>query len=159
MAINAQSNPLSNEFTDNIINFVDDTGEIKATFDFCESKPYFYGDITEDTEVSLIIKKKKSKYFNMLAIKNYCYFGEHNPNKMKNIHGIIYKINIPANMFGSRYIDGKYSLILLIFNNPDYDPKSNEIKIKGKYKLIIYNIYHNGVYFKYLNEIRNYTSL
>jgi hypothetical protein len=144
---------LLDELKNNIINFVDGFGNIKATFDFCEGKPYFYGNITDDKEASLIKKGKNSKYNNMINIQNDYYHGDYNPNKLDNIMGLIYKITITKSTFGE-----KYNYILLIIDNPYYDPNSSNISIKGKYKLIIYSIHQYGVYFKYLSEVENYIS-
>jgi hypothetical protein len=144
---------LLDELQNNIINFVDGFGDIKATFDFCDKKPYFYGNITNDKETPLIKKGKKSKYNNMVNIQKNYYNGYYNPEKFNNIMGLIYKITNSKSLF-----EGKYDYILLIIDNPYYDHESSDISTKGKYKLIIYSIHHNGVYFKYLSEIQNYTS-
>ena len=127
---------LSDEICDTIINFVDGFGEIRATLDFCDNKPYFYGDITYDKEVSLINKTKKSKYNNMVNIENEYYFGEYNPDKFNNIMGLVFKISVKKNIFGE-----KHDYILLLIDNPYYNQESSDISTKGKYKLIIYSIH------------------
>jgi hypothetical protein len=144
---------IRDELENNIINFVDGFGDIKATFDFCEKRPYFYGNLTNDKEISLIKKGKKSKYNDMIDIQNDYYHGDYNPNKLNNIMGLIYKITITKSTFGE-----KYNYILLIIDNPYYDPNSENISLKGKYKLIIYSINQYGIYLKYLSEMESYTS-
>jgi hypothetical protein len=144
---------LSDELRDNIINFIDESGEIRATFDFCDSKPYFYGDITNDKEVKMINKTKKSKYNNMVNIQDEYYFGEYNPDKLENIMGLVFKISVQHHIFSE-----KYNYILLIIDNPLYNSESEDINKKGKYKLIIYNISCQGVYYKYLSNNCVYTS-
>jgi hypothetical protein len=144
---------LSDELRNNIINFIDESGEIRATFDFCDSKPYFYGDITNDKEVTMINKTKKSKYNNMVNIQDEYYYGEYNPDKLENIMGLVFKISVQHHIFGE-----KYNYILLIIDNPFYEMNSEDINKKGKYKLIIYNICYQGVYYKYLNNNYVYIS-
>ena len=145
---------LFNELQNNIIIFVDKDGETCGTFDFIEKHSYFYGDITKDTEIKLIKKTKKSKYYKMLDINNDYYYGEYNSEQKNNIMCQMFKIVIQNNIFGA-----KYNYILLIIDNPDYNPESEDITKRGKYKLIIYNTSCHGVYFKYLTEIASYTSI
>jgi hypothetical protein len=146
---------LFNELQNNIIIFVDKDGETCGTFDFIEKHPYFYGDITKDTEIKLIKKTKRSKYYKILDINNDdYYYGEYNSEQKNNIMCKMFKIVIQNNIFGA-----KYNYILLIIDNPDYNPESENITQRGKYKLIIYNTYYHGVYFKYLSEIASYTSI
>lgn len=145
---------LSDELKNNIIIFVDKDGETCGTFDFVEKLPYFYGNITNDTEIKLIKKTKKSKYYKMLDIDDDYYYGNHNVKQKNNIMCQMFKIVIQNNIFGA-----KYNYILLIIDNPDYNPESEDITQRGKYKLIIYNASCYGIYFKYLSEIASYTSI
>ena len=150
-----QCKQLFDELQNNIIIFVDKDGETKGTFDFIEKYPYFYGDITKNIDSKLIKKTKKSKYYKMLDIENNnCYYKDHNNDQKNNIMCQMFKIIIQNNIFG-----GKYNYLLLIINNPNYDITSTDITKRGKYKLIIYNIFQYGIYFKYLHEISEYTSL
>lgn len=152
---NNQCQTLSDELRNNIIIFVDTNGETKGTFDFIEKHPYFYGDITKDIEIKLIKKTHKSKYYKMLNIDDDdYYYGEYNSEQKNNIMCKMFKIIIQNNIFG-----GKYNYLLLIIDNPNYDIKSTDITKRGKYKLIIYNIFQHGIYFKYLHEISSYTTL
>jgi hypothetical protein len=154
MSIN-QCKTLFDELQNNIIIFVDKNGETKGTFDFIEKNPYFYGDITRDLEIKLIKKTKKTKYYKMLDIDDDdYYYGEYNSEQKNNIMCKMFKIIIQNNIFG-----GKYNYLLLIIDNPNHDITSTDITKRGKYKLIIYNIFHNGIYFKYLHEVSSYTSL
>jgi len=147
-------NTLSDELNNNIITFVDGFGETVGTFDFIEKKPYFHGNLTHDTEISLINKSTKSKYNKMLNINKNYYYGDLNHEKRNNIMSKIFKISIQHHIFGE-----KYDYILLIIDNPFYEFDSEDINKRGKYKLLIYSIHHQGVYFKYLNNIGIYTSL
>lgn len=145
---------LSDELTDIIITFVDGFGETIGTFDFFEDKPYFHGNITNDTEVKLINKSTTSKYNKMLNIYNNYYYGEYNNEQYDNIMCKIFKITFKHHIFSE-----KNEYILLIIDNPYYNSESEDISKKGKYKLIIYNICRSGVYYKYLTDIGIYTSL
>jgi hypothetical protein len=149
-----QYQTLSDELRNNIIIFVDKSGETKGTFDFIEKRPYFYGDITKDIEIKLIKKQRKSKYYKMLDIDDDYYYGTHNVEQKNNIMCKMFKIIIQNNIFG-----GKYNYLLLIIDNPNHDITSTDITKRGKYKLIIYNIFYNGIYLKYLHEVSSYTSL
>lgn len=141
---------LSDELKNNIITFVDGFGNTKATFDFIVARPKFCGIITKDIEFKLE-DKTKSKYASMLDISGEYYIGtEYNNNLMAKI----YKISVQHNMFGK-----KREYILMIMDNPFYDPDSDNYALRGRYKLTIYNICHQGVYIKYLKEIDTYTSL
>jgi len=144
---------LFNELNNNIILFVNDFGETIGIFDFIEKKPYFFGTLTNDLEISLIKKSTKSKYNKMLNMNKDYYYGDFNHEQHTNIMGKIYKISIKHHMFGN-----KYDYILLIIDNPYYEFNSTDINKKGKYKLLIYSIHYQGVYFKYLNNIGIYTS-
>jgi hypothetical protein len=90
----------------------------------------------------------------MLDIENDYYYGTYNEKQQNNIMCQMFKIIIQKSIFGE-----KYNYILLIIDNPDYDSKSQDITKKGKYKLIIYSICQYGVYFRYLHELKTYTSL
>lgn len=89
----------------------------------------------------------------MLHLDGNYYYGDFNINQQNNNMSKFYKICVQHHIFGN-----KNEYILLIIDNPYYDSKSYEINKKGKYKLIIYSIHQQGVYFKYLNQIGIYTS-
>ena len=125
-------NTIVDDLKNNIINFIDKNGNIKATFDFFEKKPYFYGEITNDKEIKIVKKSKKSKYNDMI---DYVFSDD---------EYVLYKIT-----FRSSYLKNKYNYILVIYKNHSED---------SAYTLIIYNIYHRGVYIKYLIEHSVYTS-
>jgi hypothetical protein len=150
---NSTFTTLSDELKNNIIEFVDGFGTVRGTFDFVDKNPYFYGNLTQDMEVKLINKSNKSKYNRMLNIIKDYYFGDYNVCNRNNIMGKLYKISLQNHLFGE-----KYNHILLIIDNPFYDPESDNISMSGRYKLVIYSICHSGVYFKYLREISSYTS-
>lgn len=148
-----QNLTLSEELDNNIITFVDGFGEIIGTFDFIEKKPYYFGKLTNDIEIKLINKSTKSKYNKMLNMNQDYYYGDFNNEQYNNIMGKFFKITVQHHIFGE-----KYDYILLIIDNPYYNPESKNIALRGKYKLIIYSIHHQCVYFKYLNQIGIYTS-
>ena len=139
---------LSEELNNNIITFVDGFGEIIGTFDFIEKKPYYFGKITNDIEIRLINKSTKSKYNKMLNMNQDYYYGEFNNEQYNNIMGKFFKISVQHHIFGE-----KYDYILLIIDNPYYNSESENIGLRGKYKLLIYSINQQGVYFKYLHNI------
>lgn len=142
---------LSDELKNNIITFVDGFGNTKATFDFMAKQPKFCGIITKDIEFK-IQDKTKSKYATMLNISGGYYLGSEYQNIILMVK--IYKISVKYNIFGK-----KREYILMIMDNPYFDPYSDNYALRGRYKLSIYNICRHGVYVKYLEKIDMYISL
>jgi len=143
---------LYDELNNNIITFVDGFGYTKGTFDFVIKQPKFCGVITKDIEFKLE-DKTRSKYAKMLNIYDEYYIGTEYENK--NLMAKIYKITIQHNIFSK-----KKGYILMIMDNPYFDPDSYNYAFRGRYKLTIYNICYQGIYVKYLQKLDDeYTSL
>lgn len=142
---------LTDELKNSIITFVDGFGHTKATFDFIVKQPKFYGIITKDVEFK-IQDKTKSKYASMLDVSGEYYVGTEYENIT--LMAKIYKIHVQHNIFGK-----KREYILMIMDNPYYDPDSENYAMRGRYKLTIYNICYQGVYVKYLEKTDTFTSL
>lgn len=148
---------LSEELNNNIITFVDGFGKTIATCDFIKKVPSISAFFTKDKEVKLIKKSSKSKYSSLLNISGDYYVGNElyiNSKKSEiTLMANHYKIIVPINIFTKR------EYIIMIMDNPNFDPDSDNYALRGRYKLIIYDIYQQGVYVKYLIKKEEYTSL
>ena len=147
-----QSFTLKEEIQNKKINFVDGFGDIVYTFDNTMNKYLIKGEKTNWKEIKMIHKKNKV-YKNIVNInKDNCYIGDYNDNNYKNKMAIIFKLSV-----SSSFLSEKKKYIFMIIENPYYNEKSDNISLKGKYKLIIFQLYNYNVYIKYIIEDSIYT--
>ena len=145
---------LKDEIQNKKINFLDGFGNIIYTFDNSLKKYLIKGEKTNWKEIRIIHKTNKV-YKNLMNInKDNYYIGDYNNNNYKNIKAMIFKLTIVTNRFFSK----KRKYMFMIIYNPYYNEKSDNISLKGKYKLIIYQLYNYGTYLKYIMDDSIYTS-
>ena len=143
---------LSEELANNIVTFVDGFGKTMATIDFVKKYPSIYGSFTKNKKIKLIKKCSKSKYTSLLNICGDYYEGTEFTTNYK-LMAKFYKIIVPIN------ICTKKEYIIMIIDNPYFDEDSDNYATRGRYKLILYDIFHKGMYIKYLIKKEEYTSL
>jgi hypothetical protein len=146
---------LKKEIQNKKIDFVDGFGNIMYTFDNTKKKYLIKGEKTNGKQIKMIHKNNK-KYKNLMNIdKDNYYIGNYNDNKYKNMRAMIFKLTVSSKGFFSE----KKKYIFMIIQNPYYNEKSDNISLKGKYKLIIFQLYNYSIYIKYIIEDSIYTEL